>query len=514
MSNKLVEVFDLGTQSIKGMIINEKGEILFSEKIKYNEPYYSKAVGYAEQSFDEYYRCFKKVAFSLKEQSEYVAKDILAVSITTFRDTFTVTDEFGNPKRDFILWLDSRRAEAKKKLPILQRLLFKLVKMEYCIKSQQGLCRQIWIKENEKELWDSSAKFASIQAILNKRLTGEFKEVEASCIGHVPHDYKKGGWLKESELTYPIYDLSKDKLVEMVPTLSTIGYISKECAEETGLIEGLPLIASAADKACELAGSGIRNDDAFELAFGTSVSIEYLTDKYIAPDPFMPAYPSLNPKKYISEVQIYRGCWMITDFIEHYCYEEREEASKLNIPVEVIMDSHLKEIPLGCKGLMLMPHWNPPLTNPEARGTMIGFLPDHNKYYIYRAIIEGIGYTLYENYLKLEKRCKRNSKYAVMSGGGSKSDDVCQIISDILGVEIRKPAEFEATAMGVAIGSFVSLGVYEDFDKATKNMVAYNKIFTPNKENHNKYMEIYNNIYKKVNEKMNPLYKGYYKVEL
>ena len=293
MEDKIIIVFDFGTQSTRCMLINSKGEILAQEKEKYEPAYYTTKLGYAEQSFDNYYGYACKASLKVKEKNKELWDKAIAVTSTTFRDTFTTTDKDGKPTRDFILWLDTRRADAKKPLPFLQRTLFKLVGMEYNIKSQRGLCRQTWIEENEEELWNKSEKFASIQAIINARMTGNFVESEASCIGHVPHDYKKGGWMKKNELTYPIFGLNPEKLVPLKETLSTIGYITKECSLETGIKEGLPLIATAADKACELVGAGIKDDEAVELAFGTSVSIEYLCNKYIEPAPFFPAYPSL-----------------------------------------------------------------------------------------------------------------------------------------------------------------------------------------------------------------------------
>ena len=512
MSKSYVIVFDIGTQSTRCMLISNEGEIVAQAKSKYDKPYYSLKLGYAEQSFDYYYEHFKKVSLEVKEKAKDLWDKALAVSFTTIRDTFTTVDKDGKPTRDFILWLDNRRANTDKPLPPLQTILFKLVGMEYCVKQQRLLCRQAWIKQNEEEIWSKSDKFASLGAIFNKKLTNNLYEVEASCIGHVPHDYKKGGWLNKRELTYPIYDLNPDKLPELKDTLSVIGNVTLECSLETGLKVGLPVIGSAADKACELAGSGVKDDKAAELAFGTSVSIEYLTDKYIEPDPFMPAYPSLNPKKFISEVQIYRGCWMISWFIENFCTKEEKEAIEKGVSTEEILDSHLKDAPIGSQGLVLLPYWNPPLTNPELRGTIMGFLPDHNKYHIYRAILEGIGYTLYENYLKLEKRTKQNIDYFVISGGGSSSDEICQMMSDILGKEIRKPKEFESTSLGCALGTFVACGVYKSFEEATEKMISYKKTFKPNEENHKLYMEVYNKIYKNILKKVSPVYKGYYKL--
>ena len=103
MDKSYVIVFDIGTQSTRCMLISSNGEIVAQAKSKYDKPYYSLKLGYAEQSFDYYYEHFKKVSLEVKEKAKDLWNKALAVSFTTIRDTFTTTDEKGNPTRDFIL---------------------------------------------------------------------------------------------------------------------------------------------------------------------------------------------------------------------------------------------------------------------------------------------------------------------------------------------------------------------------------------------------------------------------
>ena len=50
--------------------------------------------------------------------------------------------------------------------------------------------------------------------------------------------------------------MEQEKLPELVPAGSPLGEITTQAAEATGIPAGLPLIAAAADKACEVLGSG------------------------------------------------------------------------------------------------------------------------------------------------------------------------------------------------------------------------------------------------------------------
>lgn len=102
-SEPLVFSFDFGTQSVRAMLVNKKGKIVSLVREKYLPPYYSKQLGYAEQSFDTYYKYACIASNKLLEMNKKLFDDIICVTITTIRDTFTCTDESGNPLKDFIL---------------------------------------------------------------------------------------------------------------------------------------------------------------------------------------------------------------------------------------------------------------------------------------------------------------------------------------------------------------------------------------------------------------------------
>ncbi|HOP56883.1 MAG TPA: FGGY-family carbohydrate kinase [Bacillota bacterium] len=508
----LVLTFDFGTQSVRAMLVDKKGKILVIRKEKYDIPYYARKMGYCEQSFDKYWFFACKASLGVKEISGKLWDDIASVTVTTIRDTFTCTDESGKPLRDFIIWLDQRKAKCEKRLPLLQRLLYKLVGMDYAIECQREICRPNWIKENEPELWQKTAKFGNLSALVHARLTGVYKDSSAAMIGHVPFDNKHKQWMKKSNLQFPIFGIEEDKLTELVDPTDLIGYITKIASEETGLKEGLPLFASGSDKGCETLGSGVMDGHSASLSFGTSATIQFSTDKYIEPATFLPAYPAINPKLYNPELQVFRGCWMLSWFIDNFAKDDAKKAYEKGISTEEELNMHLKDVPIGSGGLMLIPYWNAPLKLPEARGAVIGFMPDHDKYYLYRSIIEGIAFTLYSGFVGLKKRTKQDIEYLVISGGGANSLEICQMAADIFGLPVKKTTEYEASGIGSSICGFVGLGVYDNFDDAVKNMVSYEKTFMPDENRHEEYMQIYDRIYREIYPALRPIYKKYLRV--
>lgn len=134
-------------------------------------------------------------------------------------------------------------------------------------------------------------------------------------------------------MTYFIFgSIRPDMLVQdLKKPCEVMGYISKEVAEITGLPEGLPVIASGADKACETLAVGCDGPDVAAISMGTAASIEITTEKYVEPQPFLPAYPSIYQDKYNPEVLIFRGYWMISWFKNEFAHKELVEASERGV---------------------------------------------------------------------------------------------------------------------------------------------------------------------------------------
>ena len=95
----------------------------------------------------------------------------------------------------------------------------------------------------------------------------------------------------------------------------------------------------------------------------------------------------------------------------------------------------------------------------------------------------------------------------MVSGGGSQSDTICQMTSDIFGLPVSRVQTFETTSLGAAVATFVALGVYPNVEEATKNMVRVTSTFTPNEQAHRQYNWLYKNVYVKMFPQLKTIYK-------
>ena len=122
-------------------------------------------------------------------------------------------------------------------------------------------------------------------------------------------------------------------------------------------------------------------------------------------------------------------------------------------------------------------------------------------------MIEGIGFELRVAKENFEKKVKHPFKSIRISGGGARSDEICQLYADLFGVPVERVQTVETSSLGAAIGGFLSLGVYKDAQEAVSKMVRVTKRFEPRPEKTAAYDKIYAGAYKDLYKSLKKTYK-------
>ena len=510
MTEQYIFTIDNGTQSVRAILFDTKGNLVGKGKEDL-EAYFSEQPGWAEQHPEYYWTSLKSACDKLWASVDVDRRKIVAATVTTQRGTVVNVDKEGKPLRPAIIWLDQRNAEVKGDVPGLWKWLFKLVGVGDVVHRFRENSQAAWISQNQADVWKQTHKYLLLSGYLTFKLTGEFKDSIASQVGYIPFDYKKRAWASESDWRYSVApELKKSMLPELVEPGESLGTLTQEAAAHIGLFEGLPVIASASDKACEILGSGGNRPDIACMSYGTTATINTTNKKYIEPIKFMPAYSAAIPKTFSSEIMIYRGFWMVSWFKKEFGLREQHIAEERGIEPEQLFDELVNQVPAGSMGLMLQPYWSPGVRDPgpEAKGGIIGFGDVHTRAHIYRAILEGLAYGLKEGLLRLEKRNGVKVKTLRVSGGGSQSDAAMQLTADIFGIPAERPHTYETSGLGAAIDVAVGLGIYKDFDEAIKNMTRVGKVFKPDPVRVALYSRLFNEVYLKMYSQLQPLYKS------
>jgi len=505
--NSYIIVIDAGTQSIRAVLIDLKGNIVRIERSEV-DPCFSTEPGFAEQDADYLWDVFAQTCVRLMQNIDVPLESIKGMSITTQRGTVVNVDKDGKPLRPAIIWLDQRKAKVEKWPKGIVKVGLKLVNMHESLVHAIKDGESNWIRQNQPEIWEKTHKHMFLSAFFIHRLTGKYVDSTGSTVGYMPFNYKKQQWCKPGELNTKLFPIEREKLVDLVKPSDFLGNITDVAATATGLPVGLPLIAAAADKACEVLGSGCISPEIACLSYGTTATVETVNPKFVEVIPFFPSYPSAIPNHYNTEVMIYRGYWMINWFKKEFGHKEVEQAQKLGKTAEELFDEMISSIPPGSMGLTLQPYWSPGVKIPgvEAKGAIIGFGDVHTKAHLYRSIIEGLIYALKEGAMRTQRRNGVKIQKLRVSGGGSQSKNALQMTADIFGLTVEKPHTFETSALGAAINCAVGLGLYKNFEEAIDNMCRVGKVYNPIPENQKMYEMLYRKVYKNMYKRLKPLY--------
>lgn len=500
-------VIDAGTQSIRASLIDVTGTIRAIEKTPI-EPYFSDHPGWAEQDPGYYWDVLCRTCKILLKRSSASIPAIKGVTVTTQRGTVINMDKNGKPLRPAIVWLDQRKAEKTAWPPIHIAAALKAVNMYESAVHTFRETESNWIRQNQRDIWEKTHKYLLLSGYFSYQLTGEYVESIGSTVGYVPFDYKNHQWMKKSDIKWGIFDYDLSLMPSLFKPTEVMGCITKKASRETGIPAGLPVIAAAADKACEVLGSGCLQPNIACLSYGTTATVETTNTRYIEVIPFFPPYPSAVPGAYNTEVMIYRGYWMVSWFKKEFGLREQEIAKKRSIAPEALFDELVKTIPPGSMGLTLQPYWSPgvKIPGPEAKGAIIGFGDVHTRAHIYRAILEGLAYALKEGAIRTENRNKTRIERLRVSGGGSQSSVAMQITADIFDLPAERPHTYETSALGAAIDAAVGLKLFPDFKSAVSAMTRLRDTFEPIRENRDIYKELYEKVYIKMYERLKPLY--------
>jgi sugar (pentulose or hexulose) kinase len=508
MSGEYILAIDNGTQSVRALLFDLSGKLIAKSRIPI-DPYYSEGPGLAEQDPEVFWQAVCAACKQLWAFPEVDKNAIAGVAITTQRATVINLDRNGKPLRPAIIWLDQRRTLGQKPVGGLWGLAFWLTHMSETVAYLQAEAEANWIRTYQPDIWDSTYKYVFLSGYLTYRLTGQIIDSTGCQVGYVPFDYKKKEWAGKSDWKWQAVPMDPDKLPDLISPAEILGRVTPEAAEDTGIPTGLPLIAAAADKACEVIGSGCLEPHKACLSYGTTATINTTHKKYIEVIPLIPPYPSAVPGAYSLEVQIFRGFWMVSWFKQEFGLYERNLAEKRNLEPEVLFDELLQSVPPGSQGLMLQPYWSPGLKipGPEAKGSIIGFGDIHTRAHLYRAILEGIVYALREGAERTQKRSRIPITEIHVSGGGSQSRAAMQITADIFGLPAARPHIYETSGLGAAIDAAVGLKLHSDFSTAVHEMTHAGEVFAPDSKNHALYDEFYLRVYRKMYDRLQPLYR-------
>ncbi|PJF37388.1 MAG: carbohydrate kinase [Candidatus Thermofonsia Clade 1 bacterium] len=507
MPQECLLAIDYGTQSVRALLFNLQGDLVESVRLAV-EPYVSPQHGWAEQAPEYFWEMLSQACRALWAKAGAWRAALRGVALTTQRGTVINVDRAGQPLRPAILWLDQRQTQGVKPVGGWWGLLFRLIGMRKTLAYLQAEAEANWIAKHQPEIWRRTHKYLLLSGYLSYKLTGQFVDSVGCQVGYLPFDYRAQRWASRRSWHWQALPLTPEMLPDLVEVGGVLGAITAEAAEATGIPAGMPLIAAAADKACEMLGCGVLMPQVGHISYGTTATFNTLQRRYIEAIPMIPPYPAAVPKAYALETQISRGYWMVDWFKREFGAPELRLAAERGVPAESLLDALAAQVPPGALGLILQPYWSPGIKVPgiEAKGAVIGFGGAHTRAHLYRAILEGIAYALREAAQRTERRTGLKLREVRVSGGGSQSEQAMQITADVFGLPAVRPHLYEASGLGAALVAAVGLGLHSDYQAAVQAMTRLGRAYEPKAENHSLYNALFERVYKRLYRGVRPLY--------
>jgi len=329
---------------------------------------------------------------------------------------------------------------------------------------------------------DDVAYVTTASGYLMGRLTGKPVDTAANYIGPWPMDVRSWDWFTD-QAVFDSFNVPHEMLYQLQMPGDIGGSVNRTFAESTGIPEGIPVVHTANDKAADALGAGLRDERTGLVSLGTYIAGMIVGNEFVAePDSYFTNFAS-EPNRYVYEsAGIRRGMWTVSWLRDLLGAEVTLAAAKNNLSGEEYLNTVASAVPAGSDGLFCLLDWLAPPNEPYKRGLFIGLDDRHGYGHMYRAILEGIAFTMHRNMVALQQERNVHLENLVVSGGGSYSDVFMQIFADVFGIPATRNVVRDSAGLGAAISAAVACGVYPDFDDASGNMVRREDIFFPNQQ--------------------------------
>ena len=451
---------DTSTTSTKTIVINEKGEILgvSSSDYTFKTPFPL----WSEQNPDLWWQATKKSVQDCIRKAGIHPAQVKGIGLTGQMHGLVILDEKGKVLRPSILWNDQR---TQKQCDEIRNVIGK---QEFIrITGNDALPgftapKILWVRDEEPEIYKKIKHILLPKDYLRYKLTEEFAVDCADGAGTVLFDLAQRDWSQE---LIRMLGLNPEWFPPTFEGTQETGTLTKNGAEEVGLIEGIPVFGGGGDQAAAAVGTGAVEEGIVSISLGTSGVVFATTNS-----PFIELEGRLH-----SFCHAVPGKWHLMGVMLSAAGSLKwfRDSFKKDLSFDELV-SGAGDIPPGSDGLLFMPYLTgerTPYPDPLARAGFIGITIRHTFEHFTRAVLEGVAFGLRDSFELMKNVGLKQITQVRVTGGGVKSSIWRQIIADILNVEIVTVSTEEGAAFGTALLAATGAGVFKSVKQACKNTI-------------------------------------------
>jgi gluconokinase len=474
---------DIGTGSTKGVALSLTGEVLASSQGHYlilqPQP------GYSEQDpeiiWQALVKCVQDVIGELKYQPE-------AVSFSSAMHSLLLVDQQGTALANMITWADTRSQSIAQQIRDSAQGEAIYRQTGTPIHPMTPLCKLIWLKDNEPDLFHKAFKYVSIKEYIWFKLFNCF-EIDYSLASATGlFDVTNLCWSNEA---CKLAGVTTDKLSAAVNTT----YVKQGLSESVATLLGVPadtkFVIGSSDGCCANLGSYVTDEGTAALTIGTSGAVRITTSSPVFDYQTMPFNYLLNDKTFVSGGAVNNGGiavdWLLKNFLNQTDITDDNYRSLFKA---------IETVPAGSNGLLFLPYLygeRAPIWDANSSGAYINIKPQHTQPHFLRAGLEGICFALNDVLNTLETASAPITQINI-SGGFINSATWVQTLADVTGVKLVVLQVEDASAVGAIYLAMTALYPDKPFPEAKEQ-----RVVEPNSANHQVYKKAFP-LYKKVYE--------------
>jgi xylulokinase len=485
---------DLGSSNLKATIIRSDGSLAgeASHPVETQIPH----PGWSEQNPEDWYAAFCKAVPQAIRNAGIDAAAIACIGFSAGAHIPVLTDEDDRIIRPAILWADQRSVAEARELHEKHGEMIVRTSLNRA-NPTWALAMLKWLKANEPDAIKRTRRLFIAKDWLRWRLTGAWHTDYSDVIGALMGNNETRNWSPEIGA---LIDWNMATLPPVVEPSAVVGEVTKKAAQETGLAAGTPVVCGSNDTTVEIYGVGATKAGQGAIKLATA-GVVFLTTEGPAVHPPISCYPHIVPGHY------YCATGMNSCASAHRWLRDRMfmEPGGDGSDAFARMDEMAAGVPPGSTGLIFHPylqgergpHWDPKL-----KADFVGVTMQHNREHFARALYEGIAYALCDLLTAARDQGLSFNEFRII-GGGARSAIWRQIVADVLGVEIRRPENGDAS-FGAALVAGVGIGIFKSYEEAIDRCVRLLDVASPDSANHAIYREMFA-IYRDVQQRMVPI---------
>lgn len=495
---------DIGTYESKGVLVDREGKMVAYQSLPHTLeiPQHGWAEHDAEETWWHAVKTLSKALIAEGEKTAgFRASHIEAIGISTIGPAVVPIDQDGNALRKAILYGIDTRASAE--IDELNQKIGPaniLRKGGHYLSSQSAGAKILWIRNQEPGVYEKTATFLSGNGYLVFKLTGECViDAYTACAFSPLFDLQKQRWDEE----HCAYVTEREKLPRIVWSHEIIGCVTPEAAEATGLPAGTKVIAGTADAMSESISVGAVNQGDMMIMYGSSTFFIQVID---APTQTAKFWPSVHA---VPQLHTLTGGTSTAGSITRWFVDQWLQPGETRDEAYTRLTHLAEQSNPGANGLLMLPYFSgerTPIHHLQARGTWFGLTLKHTTGDLYRAILEGIGYSIRHNIEEM-RLAGYPPRKLVAIGGGTKNRLWLQAVSSICRVEQYIPKVTYGAAYGDAFLAALGLGWYDKLEEID-SWVDYTEIIEPqtkDAEVYETYYQLYREIYEQTKKSMDVL---------